>query len=333
MSELTPSQWDQFLQVYPEAHLLQTSAWGELKSSFGWHVYRVRSKTAAAQVLIRPLRFGYSLAYVPKGPLGQDWPSLWEELDALCRKEHCVFLKIEPDLWEPLEPGFVESCLPGFNPSHHTIQPPRTVLVDISGSENDILARMKQKTRYNLRLAEKKGVIVKPSSDLGAFYTLMQATGQRDGFPVHSLEYYQKVFSLLSPSGACQLLLAYYENTPLAGLMVFRQGERAWYFYGASNDLERQRMPAYLLQWEAMRWARQSGCRWYDLWGIPDASEPELEANFETRSDGLWGVYRFKRGFGGEVRRSPGAWDKVYHPVLYKAYLNYARHRAGLEPG
>jgi peptidoglycan pentaglycine glycine transferase (the first glycine) len=111
-------------------------------------------------------------------------------------------------------------------------------------------------------------------------------------------------------------------------LMAFARGDRAWYFYGASTEEERNRMPAYLLQWEAMRWAGSRGCRWYDLWGVPDAEEEELEANFTQRADGLWGVYRFKRGFGGELKRSAGAWDRVYQPLLYRLIQIYlARHQ------
>ena len=103
--------------------------------------------------------------------------------------------------------------------------------------------------------------------------------------------------------------------------MVFASGRRAWYVYGASNDEERNRMPVYLLQWEAIRWAKARGCEEYDLWGVPDENEDVLEANFESRHDGLWGVYRFKRGFGGEVKRAAQTLDRVYNPLLYKLYL------------
>jgi lipid II:glycine glycyltransferase (peptidoglycan interpeptide bridge formation enzyme) len=112
--------------------------------------------------------------------------------------------------------------------------------------------------------------------------------------------------------------------------MVFAHGPRAWYLYGASSDEYREAMPTYLLQWEAMRWAMRCGCREYDLWGVPDAGENELEAGFTTRSDGLWGVYRFKRGFGGELRRSPGPWDRVYRPELYWLYGLWV-HMRGIE--
>ena len=114
------------------------------------------------------------------------------------------------------------------------------------------------------------------------------------------------------------MLVAEVETEPVAAIMVFRRGERAWYFYGASTNRHRERMPTYLLQWEAMRWAKANGCTSYDLWGIPDADEETLEAEFTQRSDGLWGVYRFKRGFGGQVTRTMGAWDLVLDPFRYQ---------------
>jgi lipid II:glycine glycyltransferase (peptidoglycan interpeptide bridge formation enzyme) len=187
---------------------------------------------------------------------------------------------------------------------------------------------MKQKTRYNIRLAEKKEVVIRESDDIDAFYALMQTTGERDQFGVHSREYYQRAYDLFAPAGNCTLLLAEYHHQPLAGLMVFAHGRRAWYFYGASSNQERHRMPAYLLQFQAMRWAAARGCEIYDLWGIPDFDEEVLEREFSNREDGLWGVYRFKRGFGGEIRRSIGAWDKVYQPLLYRLYQFYTRGRS-----
>jgi lipid II:glycine glycyltransferase (peptidoglycan interpeptide bridge formation enzyme) len=120
--------------------------------------------------------------------------------------------------------------------------------------------------------------------------------------------------------GACELLAASFEDALLAALMIFAKGERAWYFYGASTNQHRNKMPTYLLQWAAILWAKSKGCTQYDLWGIPDADEETLEAQFTQRADGLWGVYRFKRGFGGELMRSASAWDRVYNPVMYTAY-------------
>lgn len=301
-------------------HLLQSPLWGQFKAEFGWDSEVFHSAKAKAQVLFRRLPLGFSLAYLPKGPDGQDWASLWGQIDAACRRRRAVFLQVEPDLAESgLTPEIAEQ-MQGFEVETHTIQPRRTILVDLKADEDELLARMKQKTRYNIRLAEKKGVVVRESNDIRGFYQIMQTTGARDGFAVHDISYYQKAFEIFSPSGACVLLGAFYEEKPLAFLMLFLSGERSWYFYGASDDASRNLMPTYLLQWEAMRWSKARGAGVYDLWGIPDASEEELEEQFLQRSDGLWGVYRFKRGFGGEVVRSVPAFVRVYKPLLYRAY-------------
>jgi len=331
LPELTPNEWDNFLADHPEAHVLQTRAWGDLKSSFGWKPRYVVSHASAsgekigAQILFRILPFRLSIAYVAKGPVGceafTNYPEFWSELDRLCKQEHAIFLIIEPDLWETelkLEQSALKSF--GFEAGFQTIQPRRTLVVDLQGSEEQLLARMKQKTRYNIRLARKKGVNVHASTDIEAFYRLIQLTAERDFFGVHSLQYYQRAYSLFSRDDHCTLLLAEFEGEPLAALMAFRHGGRAWYFFGASGNAHRERMPTYLIHWEALRWARSHGCQTYDLWGVPDAAEAELEAEFSTRRDGLWGVYRFKRGFGGDLRRAYPALNRVYKPILYQLY-------------
>ncbi len=339
MPEVSLTDWNTFLSNHPDVHLLQTGEWGELKSAFGWDPVRLvlPSRTGVpplraartvddgtgVQILFRRLPLGLTLAYLPK-PVFSDQGSafsgqFWAEVDAICKQRRAVFLKVEFDVWDdsllPMEEGL------GMRVSPHNIQPARTIIVSLKWTEDDVLARMKQKTRYNIRLAGKKGVTVRPWDDLPAFHQMMLVTGGRDGFGVHSLEYYQRAYELFHPTGMAELLVAEYEGRPLAALMVFARGRRAWYVYGASNDQERNRMPTYLLQWEAMRWARSKGAEEYDLWGVPDEDEETLEAHFTERSDGLWGVYRFKRGFGGEVKRAAQALDRVYNPLLYKLYL------------
>jgi lipid II:glycine glycyltransferase (peptidoglycan interpeptide bridge formation enzyme) len=322
MSEVSLSAWNRFLADHPNAHLLQMGAWGELKSAFGWKPVRLISDDGAGgQILFRQLPLGLTLAYMPK-PVFSDQQAavsekFWKEVDSVCKKYRAVFLKIEPDSWNDESVNLPSA----FKISQHNIQPPRTIVVDIRGTEEEILARMKQKCRYNIRLAEKKGVTVRAWDDLDGFYKMMQVTGGRDGFGVHSLEYYRRAYELFHPIGTCELLVAEFEGKPLAAMMAFARGKRGWYVYGASNDEERNRMPTYLLQWEAMRWARSKGAEEYDLWGVPDENEDKLEAEFESRHDGLWGVYRFKRGFGGELKRASQAMDKVYNPLLYKLYL------------
>ncbi|MBE0410763.1 MAG: peptidoglycan bridge formation glycyltransferase FemA/FemB family protein [Anaerolineales bacterium] len=325
------TEWKNFLSNYPDVHLLQTSSWGEFKTAFGWRVYHIIVGQVGAQILVRPLGFGFSWAYLPKGPVGPSsligdaiirdevWDTLIPELDTLCKRTRAVFLKVEPDLFE-LSDGEKSPSPTGLIPSHHAIQPQRTLIVSLQGSEEEILGRMKQKTRYNIRLSLKKGVIVRSSPDVNLFHTLMEVTGQRDEFGVHSRNYYKQAYELFSPRGECELFLAEYESQPLAALMVFTHGKRAWYFYGASAEQHRDRMPNYILQWEAMRWARKQGCLTYDLWGVPDFDLDTLENSFLQRRDGLWGVYRFKRGFGGKLQRAVGPWDRVYQPFLYRLY-------------
>lgn len=310
-------------------HLLQSPLWGQFKAGFGWEPEVFRSQSAQAQVLFRRLPLGLSLAYLPKGPVGQDWASLWEQIDAACKRRRAVFLQVEPDLAEADLTAELAEQLQGFTVEAHTIQPRSTILVDLTADEDELLARMKQKTRYNIRLAEKKGVVVRETDDIQGFYQLMQTTGTRDGFAVHDISYYQQAYDIFSPTGECVLLGAFFENKPLAYLMLFLSGERSWYFYGASDDASRNLMPTYLLQWEAMRWSKAHGATVYDLWGIPDASEAELEEQFMQRSDGLWGVYRFKRGFGGEVVRSAPAFIRIYKPLLYRVYQKVRAGRMG----
>ena len=315
------SDWNHFiLSHHPNAHLLQTGEWGELKRGFGWEPVRVVSGDKGVQILFRKLPLGFTIGYIPKANVAA---SLWNEIDSVCKQNRAIFLKLEPDQWEGTQPITNYQLLL----SPHNIQPPRTLIVDLRGSEEEILARMKQKTRYNIRLAEKKGVTVRAWDDLAAFHKMMLLTGGRDGFGVHSLEYYRRAYELLHPKDMCELLVAEYEGKPLAALFVARHGNRACYLYGASTDEERNRMPTYLLQWEAMKWAKARGCEEYDLWGVPDEDEATLEANFESRRDGLWGVYRFKRGFGGQLKRAAQAMDRVYNPLLYWAYLRFIGNR------
>ena len=317
------SDWETYIESRrPDAHLLQTAAWARLKSAFGWQAEVLQSGDSGGLILFRPLPLGFSIAYIPRGPVPSTIDALsglLPQLDRLCRARRAVFLKVEPD-WEDGEPSASGLRQIGFQLSPNTIQPPRTILVDIQGSEEDILARMKPKTRYNIRLAARHGVTVAPSEDVGAFARLMGTTGLRDSFSVHTEQYYQKAFAEFSPHRNVELLLAYFQGQPVAGLMVYAHGRRAWYLYGASSDLHREVMAPHLIQWEAMRWARARGCTEYDLWGIPDDDEQVLETQFTARQDGLWGVYRFKRGYGGRIWRSIGAWDRVYQPPLYLLY-------------
>ena len=328
MSEITSKEWQTFLDKQENVHILQTAQWGELKSCFGWEAHTFVNQKFGAQVLLRKLPLGFHIGYIPMGPVGEPNQELLAEIHSFCKQKKCIFLKIEPDIWEEDYPtSTIQPILVDLARSK-SIQPPNTIILDLDGEPEVWLSRMKQKTRYNVRLAAKKEVVIEESDSIDTFYDLMIETGERDAFGVHSKEYYKAAFNLFKSSGACKLFIASFDGTPLAGIMVFISGNRAWYFYGASNNIERNRMPTYLIQYEAMKYCANRGCTSYDLWGIPDADAETLENEFMNRNDGLWSVYRFKRGFGGEIKHMAGAWDKVYIKPLYTLYQWWSNRNA-----
>lgn len=329
------AEWDEFVANHPHGSLLQTTHWAQLKNRFGWSSHRVWLRrdgelVAGAQVLFRSAALGLvRFGYIPHGPL-VDWENqeqvdvLLNQIDFAAYERRAGILKMEPLLWqeEMPAPRWRELC--GQNdcvPDTDTVQPPRTLVVDLRPSEHEILMAMKSKTRYNIRLAGRKDVQVRQGTaeDLPLFNQLMQVTGEREAFGVHDPRYYRDAYELFAPDHVA-LFFAEYEGEPLASIMVFALGDTAYYLFGASSNEERQRMPTYAVQWAAMRWARERGCKQYDLWGVPDYPEDKLEEAFTQRNDGLWGVYRFKRGFGGELRRTVGAADRVYNQLFYRLY-------------
>ena len=294
---------------------------------------------AAALILKRQiLRNGFaaqlSILYSPKGPL-LDWTNealrnrVLNDLQSVARKEGAIFVKIDPDVVlgagipsnndDLIDRGgqavMSELQRRGWRYSSDQIQFKNTVLIDLSPSEDEMLARMKQKTRYNIRLAEKKGVTLRVGTqkDFAVLYKMYAETSVRDGFVIRDEEYYQTVWNLFINSNepTCKPLIAEVDRQPVAAIFIFYFAERAYYVYGMSRDLHREKMPTYLLQWEAMKRARAKGCNVYDLWGAPDVFD---------ESDSMWGVYRFKEGLGGKVVRTLGAWDFAPNPVWYKLY-------------
>lgn len=326
-SSQTPSssQWDDFVLSHPRGHFLQLSNWGEQKAAYGWSVERVALMQddeiiAGAQLLFRPLpmKLG-TMAYLAYGGYVSE-ESQWERLLAAihdCAKNHgAAFLK-----WEP---GFHfehDVSQWGFSESPQRIQPPSTIMIDVTGDDETIQARMNTSTRRNIRKAYKNDIHYYHASpaDLHKFTEMMTVTGERNDFGVHEPAYYELIYNLFVPDHAT-LILAEHEGDTLAANLVISVGDTAVYLEGASSNEKRKLMAAYGVQWEAIKWTQERGCQWYDMWGIPDEDEDTLEAQFQERNDGLWGVYRFKRGWGGEVMRSAGAWDTVYNRIVYTAY-------------
>jgi lipid II:glycine glycyltransferase (peptidoglycan interpeptide bridge formation enzyme) len=344
---IAPTAWDAFVGAHTYANLLQTSAWGKLKGRYGWQdrivsVANGAGAPLAGALLLFRRAYGLTFAYAPKGPL-TDWSQsdltseLLATLAAAGREQGALFLKIEPDLPDtPANRTMLYHY--GLQPSPQTIQPQSTILLDISGSEEAILQHMKAKWRYNIRLAERKGITVRAAtrSDLPAFNAMMAITGERDGFAVRNAGYYNTAFDLLAPQHGV-FLLAEYKGEPLAALVVCVTGRLACYLWGASSERERNRMPNHALQWAAIRWARERGATAYDFYGIPDdlgrvalglrcgdgggAPVEDLPLDLDALPHyDLWGVYRFKQGFGGNVVRFVGAWDLPLHKLGYRVY-------------
>jgi lipid II:glycine glycyltransferase (peptidoglycan interpeptide bridge formation enzyme) len=319
-------RWNTFVASSRYGHILQSWEWGELKRRQGWAPLRVAltadgSIRAAAQVLVRRLPYGFGrIAYVPRGP-AVDFADralvaeLLAALRGLAAERDVISLKIEPEALDG--PVAAELAALGLEPAP-PVQMRSSIWVDVSASDDELLARQKQKTRYNIRLAAKKGVTVSRASvdGLDDWYRMYEVTARRDGFVIHDLEYYRSILEILEPRDMAALLLAHHDGDLLAGIIVFAFGAKAQYMYGASGNQKRNLMAPYLLQWEGMRWARERGARIYDLWGIPD----RLEENEE-----LWGVYRHKRGYGGEIVRYAGAFDMIQTPIRHFALERIAR--------
>ena len=307
---------------------------------------------AAALILKRQiLRNGFSarlsILYSPKGPL-LDWTNVslrnraLNDLQSFAKKRGAIFLKMDPDVvlgtGVPETGGDVidnggqavmsELKQRGWGYSSDQIQFKNTVQIDLDLSEEELLARMKPKTRYNVRLSEKKGVSLRVGTkkDFPLLYKMYAETSIRDGFVIRDEGYYKTVWetfmpktnSLISYSPVSNLqsplaepLIAEVNNEPIAAIFVFYFAGRAYYVYGMSRDVHREKMPTYLLQWDAMKRAKAKGCNIYDLWGAPDVFD---------ESDSMWGVYRFKEGLGGKVIRTLGAWDFAPNPLWYKLY-------------
>ncbi|HMK09157.1 MAG TPA: peptidoglycan bridge formation glycyltransferase FemA/FemB family protein, partial [Anaerolineales bacterium] len=251
--------------------------------------------------------------YCPRGPV-LEWDDaplaerVLRDLAALSSGPRIVMIKIEPDAGAT---AAGEACLQqtGWRRSASPVQFNATMVLDVQRTDDELLAEMKPKTRYNIRLSEKHGVVVRPGGpqDFDRLYALYAETSVRDGFVIRPREYYLRAWGDFVSAGLAQPFLAEVEGRAVAGLIAYRHGRRAWYLYGMSAAEHRQAMPNHALQWAAIRWARQAGCQVYDFWGAPETPDP---------ADPLWGLYRFKEGFGARHVRLLGSWEATARPRL-----------------
>ncbi|MFN2272700.1 MAG: lipid II:glycine glycyltransferase FemX [Anaerolineae bacterium] len=326
-SPTSSESWSAALAALPTPHVLQSWEWGEFKARYGWrptrHLWQENERPrAAASVLTRRLsRLPAAVSYVPKGPI-MDYAdtALLEEvlshLEATARRERALFVKIDPDVQVGSGEGkaVVEMLRRrGWRASREQIQFRNTMVVDLTRDPDEMLAAMKSKWRYNVRLAGRKGVQIRQGklAELPLLYQMYVETATRDGFVIRPEVYYRDAWGSFIEAGLAQPLIAEVKGEAVAMVIIFCFGKRAWYMIGASRDAHREKMPNHLLQWEAMLWAREQGCTVYDMWGAPDVLE---------ESDPMWGVYRFKQGFGGEFVEHIGAWDYPASRVGYWLY-------------
>ncbi|NTV36957.1 MAG: aminoacyltransferase, partial [Anaerolineaceae bacterium] len=286
LHKVTPAEWDQALRVLPNAHILQTSQWAEVKLEVGWEASYYCWQDAAgipvagSLVLVRKAGLGpvkVKIMYAPRGPL-LDWSDpvlrsqVLADLKVICQNAGCVFLKIDPEIilgeGIPGEENALENSTglearnellsSGWILSPDQIQFQNTAWLDLNGTEEDWLARMKQKTRYNLRLSMKKGVVIRSATpeDFPALYRMYAETSVRDGFVIRSASYYDLVWRKYYDLGMAHPLIAEVDGVPIAGLVMMTLNKTAWYLYGMSTEIDREKMPNYYLQWEAMRLAK-----------------------------------------------------------------------------
>ena len=305
---------------------LQSAMWGRFKARFGWEAraFVIEWAEGGARPLLtlsRRIAPGIAMTYIPWGPeLPADGvsPNATEELARALRPllPHIAFIRFDPPWFAPDEGAPPEPPAP-FKRAAADIQPPDTVLVDLTPPPEDILAAMKPKWRYNIGLAEKRGVAVTQRGEQGIdlFYRLLAETAERDGIAVHHIEYYRTLFEECRD---LRLYTAEHEGDVLAAIVVLFRGKQATYLYGASANVKRNLMAPYALQWKAMQDAREYGCAVYDLFGIPPNEDPHHP---------MAGLYRFKTGFGGAIIHRPGSWDYPCKPVLYALFSGAERLR------
>ncbi len=302
------ARWDAAVLAAPGADLLQSWGWGAFRERVGnWRALRLavmngEEALAGAQVLVRPI-LGARFLYAPRGPWWRDEAALRILARAIRRRgfPRAPLLRADP---------LVTDAMPlrrlGFRPAPRQVQPRATIVVDIAREPDQILAAFDAQVRYNTRLAERKGVeVVQGGRDAVVdFWKLLAATAERKGFVEREAEYYQALADILGDDAG--VFLARHDGQTVAGSIVVMFGEAAYYLYGASGG-DRSVKPAELVQYRAMLWARGRGATRYDMWGIP--AHP-------TEDNPLYGVYRYKSGFGGREITYVGSLDLPLVPVV-----------------
>ncbi len=307
---IKPKNYDQLV-----SHPLQSWEWGEARKKMGIRVLRVgeykgKSLEHSYQLTLHHIpHTEYRIAYLPRSR----WPSsaVFEFLNAYARQNKIIFIKIEPDISAVnIEVKETEQLVK----SKHPLFPEWTQVLDLTRTEDELLGNMHQKTRYNIRLAQKKGVVVKEMSDdkgFAIFSKLYFETCKRQHYFGHTPEYHRIIWET-SRHGIAHILIAYYQNIPLAAYELFYFNKTFYYPYGGTSIENRNVMAANLLMWEAIRLGRALGAKKFDMWG---SLAPQYDQNHDWA-----GFTRFKQGYGTRFVQFPGSYDLVTNAFLYRLY-------------
>ena len=348
--ELHDPAWDAFLAQTPGGHHTQTSLWAQVKASVGWRSTRIVATrggriVAGAQLLLRPLPLIGAVGYVPRGPVSvADDPEaaalVMDELLRLASARRVQYLSVQP----PCNGQVLAEDLPGrgFQQSAREVEPTATVVLDLNPSQDELLARMKMRTRYNVRLGARKGIVVREGTeaDIPVFHRLLQATGGRQQFSAHPEEYFATVWRILGSRGHAKLFLADYNSEPLSAIFALAFGKCVYVWRAAWSGRHGNHRPNEALHWAAITWAKAQGYHHYDFEGIdprlardlvekeqgePDAPVEHVQPPSQDRdqvqvSTNKETVALFKLGFGGRIVLSPGAYDYLSNPLLRWAY-------------
>ena len=323
-------QWNRFVESQATGNITQTWEWAELGAHLGSRALRLGAledgelRGALLLIVEKAPVVGQPYFYAPRGPVCDDptSPALAALLDhtrTLAHAHGAFMLKLEPNVADGDQAWLDALHRLGLRRNPYATHPRRSWALDITPDEQTLLANMKEKWRYNIRLAGRKGVTVRAtlaSEDITTFYTLYRETAERDGIFIHEQRHYEDFLRLYGERDAATLLLAEFEGQPIAALIVARCGPVATYMFGASSNRERNRMPNHLLQWTAIRWARERGCRLYDFRAIAETLEP---------GEDMYSLYTYKQGFGGFSPFTLETHDMVYQPAVYWAYMRALR--------
>ncbi len=325
-----PAGLTELIATQPLQPFLQSWAWGEFQRSLGRRIWRLgayegEQLVGAALVIEHTLMLGKTYLYCPRGPVAMTREvllALLEKIRKLGNDQQAMYIKIDPGLYPFL---FDRRDFPGEFSIGTTLQPAITQVLDLPADANVVLGAMHQKTRYNIRLAEKRGVQVRWSTgdqDLEIFFALIQQTYTRQDIRLHPAGYYQKMWRALRAADLVEIAVAELDGRPLVANLIVWHGQTATYLHGGSSDHDKNTMAPYVLQWRTIERAIGRGMRAYDFWGI--APEGALTHKWA-------GVTRFKKGFGGRVVIFPPALNSILQPVWYQAYRLAKRMRGGVD--